>query len=103
MTETIELAGTWDLSIKTAIGSLAVEYVFEPGADGPTGSATLNGDTVALNNLVIDGRRVTWKQAVTKPMRLNLDFDVLVDGDQLAGHSKAGRLPRSAVSGLRRS
>jgi hypothetical protein len=35
-------------------------------------------------------------------MRLNLDFDVLVDGDRLTGHSKAGRLPRSAVTGTRR-
>jgi hypothetical protein len=35
-------------------------------------------------------------------MRLNLDFDVVVDGDRLAGHSRAGRLPRSAVIGTRR-
>jgi hypothetical protein len=35
-------------------------------------------------------------------MRLNLEFDVVVDGDALTGHSKAGRLPRSAVTGVRR-
>jgi hypothetical protein len=35
-------------------------------------------------------------------MRLNLEFDVVVDGDRLTGHSKAGRLPRSAVTGERR-
>ena len=34
-------------------------------------------------------------------MRLNLEFDVVVDGDRLTGHSKAGRLPRSAVTGVR--
>jgi hypothetical protein len=34
-------------------------------------------------------------------MRLNLEFDVVVDGDQLTGHSRAGRLPRSAVTGNR--
>jgi len=39
---------------------------------------------------------------VTKPMRLNLDFDVAVDGDRLVGHSRAGRSPRSAVNGTRR-
>jgi hypothetical protein len=26
----------------------------------------------------------------------------MVDGDRLTGHSKAGRLPRSAVTGVRR-
>jgi hypothetical protein len=39
---------------------------------------------------------------VTKPMRLKLQFDVEVDGDRLTGHSRAGRLPRSAVAGVRR-
>jgi hypothetical protein len=35
-------------------------------------------------------------------MRLNLDFDVVVDGDRLIGHSRAGRLPRSVATGVRR-
>jgi hypothetical protein len=30
-------------------------------------------------------------------MRLNLNFDVVVIGDRLTGHSRAGPLPRSAV------
>jgi hypothetical protein len=34
-------------------------------------------------------------------MRLNLAFDVLFDGDAMTGHSRAGRLPRSAVTGTR--
>ena len=39
---------------------------------------------------------------MTKPIRLNLNFDVVVDGDRFTGHSRAGRLPRSAVAGVRR-
>jgi hypothetical protein len=45
--------------------------------------------------------RLTWRQAVTKPLRLNLAFDVTVEGDTLSGVSKAGRLP--AVTGRRRT
>jgi hypothetical protein len=56
---------------------------------------------VPLRDIVVDGQRVTWRQSVTKPMRLNLDFNVVVDGDRMSGHSKAGRLPRSAVTGVR--
>jgi hypothetical protein len=95
--------GTWDVTIKTPIGALAVEYVFTSAADGMAGVATLRGDTVPLRDIAADGQRVTWRQTVTKPMRLNLDFDVTVDGDILTGHSRAGRLPRSAVSGVRRA
>jgi len=36
-------------------------------------------------------------------MRLNLDFDVAVDGETLTGHSRAGRLPRTTVTGTRRA
>lgn len=90
--------GVWDVTIKTPIGSLAVVYVFtETG-----GTATYEDDTVTLHDLEISDGRATWRQAVTRPMRLNLDFDVSVDGDRLNGYSRAGRLPRSAVTGMRR-
>jgi hypothetical protein len=93
-----QLTGDWDVTIKTPIGSLAVVYTFTD--DG--GIATGKGETVPLRDIVVAGQRVTWRQSVTKPMRLNLEFDVVVDGDRLTGHSKAGRLPRSAVTGTRR-
>jgi hypothetical protein len=96
------LAGAWDVTIKTPIGSLAVVYRFVESDATPTGSATLKGETVPLRELTLDGRRATWQQSVTKPMRLNLTFEVVVDGDRLTGHSRAGRLPRSAVTGVRR-
>ena len=100
------IVGDWDVTIKTPIGSLAVVYTFAVDGDSIAGSATGLGETVPLRDVAVvneaGGQRVTWHQAVTKPMRLNLGFDVLVAGDRLAGHSKAGRLPRSAVTGVRR-
>jgi hypothetical protein len=97
----MDLTGDWDVTIKTPIGSLAIVYSFTDDG-GLAGSATGKGETVPLRDIVVAGQRVTWRQSVTKPMRLNLEFDVEVDGDRLTGHSKAGRLPRSAVTGVRR-
>ena len=94
----MDIVGDWNVTIKTPVGSLTVAYSF--AADG-TGSATGKGETVPLRDIVVAGQRVTLRQSVTKPMRLNLEFDVEVDGDRLSGHSKAGRLPRSAVTGVR--
>ena len=92
------MEGIWDVTIKTPIGSLAVVYDFtETG-----GTATLKDEKVPLRDLTVDGNRVTWHQSVTTPMRLNLDFDVTIDGGHMAGHSRAGRLPRSKVTGTRR-
>ncbi|KAA0083550.1 hypothetical protein CIW52_14325 [Mycolicibacterium sp. P9-64] len=96
------IIGEWDVTIKTPIGSMAVVYEFTESEGALAGSATLKGDTVPLHDLTVTWPRVTWSQSVTKPMRLNLAFDVVVDGDRLAGHSRAGRLPRSAVIGTRR-
>lgn len=100
------VAGDWDVKIKTPIGTLAVQYVFAQGPAGVSGSATYKGETVALQDISsanADGSaRLTWRQSVSKPMRLNLEFDVVFDGDVMSGHSRAGRLPKSAVTGRRR-
>lgn len=98
----MDLIGEWDVMIKTPIGSLQILYTFTDDSGALTGTATGKGETVPLHHISVAAQRVTWSQSVTKPMRLNLDFDVDVQGDRLTGHSKAGRLPRSAVTGVRR-
>ena len=98
----MSVEGTWDLSTSTPIGRIkaVVELHREEGA--LTGTAHGAGEEVPLDSLTLDGNRLTWKQAVTKPVRLNLAFTVNVDGDTLTGTAKAGRLPASKVTGLRR-
>lgn len=98
----MSVEGTWDLTISTPIGRIeaVVELRREQGV--LTGSADGAGEQVPLHDIVLDGDHLTWRQAITKPMRLNLDFAVTVDGDHLTGTSKAGRLPSSKVVGQRR-
>ena len=98
----MSVEGTWDLTISTPIGQIEaiVELRREQGV--LTGSADGAGEQVPLHDIVLDGDHLTWRQAITKPLRLNLDFAVTVDGDHLTGTSKAGRLPSSKVVGQRR-
>lgn len=98
----VGIVGDWDVTIKTPIGSLAVVYTFCHRSGALAGSATLKDERTPLQDLAIEGARVKWRQSVTKPLRLNLAFDVVVTGDRMAGHSRAGRLPRSSVTGVRR-
>ncbi|MFJ2435031.1 hypothetical protein ACIOWM_17685 [Streptomyces anulatus] len=95
--------GTWNLSISTPIGKMkaVVELRRQDGA--LTGVARGAGEEVTLDDIALVDDRLTWKQSVTKPMRLDLAFDVTVDGETLRGTSKAGRLPSSKVTGERRS
>lgn len=95
------IAGDWDVTIATPIGTLRARYTFRGDEHALTGTATGDGDEVELIDLAVAGARVTWRQQVRRPIRLNLDFDVTVDGGTFEGHSRAGRLPRSRVIATR--
>ncbi|GAB2541114.1 hypothetical protein [Nocardia heshunensis] len=95
--------GIWDLSIATPIGRIAAVVEFRREQDLLVGTATGAGEDVPLTGIVLDGDRLTWRQKVTKPMRLDLTFAVTITGDALSGTSKAGRLPASKVTGTRRT
>lgn len=99
------LPGIWNLSMRTPIGTISARMRFTTDGYTITGTATDKGEDVPLRDVRVEGtsagEHVTWSQSITKPMRLNLDFDVLVNGDRMVGHSRAGRLPRTSVTGTR--
>ncbi len=99
------IAGTWNVQLRTPIGNIPIELFFDATGGDLTGSATSKSETVELHEIRClpgdEGLRVSWKQSITKPMRLNLDFDVVITDDQMSGSSRAGRLPKSSVSGAR--
>jgi hypothetical protein len=101
------ITGTWDLRMATPIGSIDATYVFSDDAAGPVGVATSRDESVEVSALTVeakaDGEHVTWDQRITRPLRLDLHFEVVVIGDQLTGSSRAGRLPRTRVTGTRRA
>lgn len=99
----MSVEGTWDLSITTPIGRIKAITEFRRKDGVLIGTAHGAGEEVPLSDIVLDGNQLTWKQSVTRPMRLNLAFAVTIDGDTLAGTSKAGRLPASKVTGERRT
>ncbi|WP_100445514.1 hypothetical protein [Glycomyces xiaoerkulensis] len=100
------IIGTWHLRMKTPIGTIDADYEFTETGTGTNGTASAAGETVPVDDLarepVPGGERVTWTQRITKPLRLNLAFEVTVAGDRLTGTSRAGRLPRTEVTGERR-
>lgn len=94
--------GIWDLSLATPIGNMTAVIELREEAGALRGTAFGSGEEIPLREIAVDGSRLTWKQSITKPIRLNLTFDVSVDGDTMTGTSKAGLLPSSKVSGQRR-
>ncbi len=97
----VEVAGTWSLTIQTPIGTHEVVLSIEVVDGRLTGAARGAAEEVPMEDLTVDRRHLRWRQQIHRPMRLNLVFDVVVDGNVLHGTSRAGRLPASAVTGHR--
>jgi len=95
--------GIWDLAISTPIGTTNVELELHTNDGALTGTANGGDEHVTLSNVVIAGDRLTWSQAITKPVRLKLTFDMTITGDTMTGKAKAGLLPTSKVAGHRRT
>ncbi|GJF31131.1 hypothetical protein KNE206_38310 [Kitasatospora sp. NE20-6] len=99
----MSVEGTWDLTVATPVGTIAAVVELRRQDGVLTGAAHGAGEEVPLADVALDGDLLSWKQAVTRPIRLNLTFTTTVDGDSLTGTSRAGRLPASRVTGRRRT
>ena len=97
----MSITGTWNVKISTPIGMQAVVLELTEVGGIVEGVAKGSGENIPLIDPILDGNRLMWKQSITKPMRLNLTFDVTIDGNTLTGTSKAGKLPTSKVTGTR--
>ena len=97
----MSLTGTWNISISTPFGTQSAVLELTENDGVVEGIAKGDAETTPLFNPVLNGNRLTWKLSITKPLRLNLTFDVTIDGDTLTGTSKAGMLPSSKVTGTR--
>ncbi len=95
------ITGSWNVRISTPIGTQFIVLELAEHDGVVEGIAKSVAESTPLINPVLNVNRLTWQQSITKPMRLNLIFDVLIDGDKLTGTSKAGVLPASKVTGTR--
>jgi hypothetical protein len=94
-------AGTWDVTIDTPIGTIAAVFDITEAEGSIAGVARTDAETNDFYDVVADGNQLSWLQDVTTPMKLTLKFAVYVDGDTMAGTSKAGIFPASKVQGTR--
>ena len=93
--------GTWNTEIYTPIGKLSVILNILTKNGHLQGTAKQGDEVVEFIDPVVDGNHLSWSQRVTKPMRLNLKFEVTVNGNIMTGTAKAGVLPASKIIGNR--
>lgn len=93
--------GEWDTTIATPVGKMAVKLQIST-INGVIQGKAIQGDEVSTFIApVLKDNKLCWSQKITKPMRLNLNFEVTVDGNLMIGSAKAGILPASRLTGKR--
>lgn len=93
--------GDWDTTIATPVGSLSVRLSITTRDGGIQGTALQGDEAVTFMNPVLQDNKLAWSLRITKPMRLNLKFEVSADGNHMTGIAKAGVLPASSLTGIR--
>ena len=95
--------GTWHLVIDTPVGTQhsTLELSIHDGVLRGVVRDDKHDEAITLTSLSVEGDRLTWTQAIRKPIRLTLAFDVAIEGDELSGRAKGGRPPSSRVTGWR--
>lgn len=99
--ELTTFVGKWNVIIDTPIRKMAAVFDITEADGVLAGVGSNEEESVDFFDIVADGNRLTWSQAVSKPMKLTLKFDVTVDGDAMAGTAKAGIFPASKLEGTR--
>jgi hypothetical protein len=89
------------VTISTPIGKQHVTIRIFEREGRFEGTATQGAETVPIIDATWEGSRLTWSQLVTRPLKLNIKFDVSVMGDKMTGTAKAGVFPASKVEGTR--
>jgi hypothetical protein len=99
----MSVAGTWNVVTDTPVGKQTTVVVLSEDGDRLVGVARdrWHKDDLVLRDVALEGDQLSWAMSMTKPVRLELTYNVTIDGDSLAGQAKAGRLLRSKVTGER--
>lgn len=96
----MSVTGDWKITLTTPLGPqeatarlLEQDGVLTGVVDSPMGSEDING--------TVKGDRLHWVTRVTKPMALDLTFDIIVEGDALTGTVGLGMFGSGALTGER--
>ena len=101
----MSLTGTWNLSIATPMGEQKVELeLVQHGPDQISGVSrnALEGEQPLIDPK-LDGNKLSWKSAVTRPIKVTATMQLTFDGDTVTGTARAGMFPAAKIVGQRAS
>lgn len=95
----MSLTGTWHLSIATPMGEQTFELdLVQHGPDQISGVSRYGQEgEQTLTDPRLKDNRLTWKAAITRPIKVTATMDLTFDGNGVTGTAKAGIFPARVV------
>lgn len=90
--------GKYDIVVQSPMGPQP--STLEINADG-SGTQSAQGRSQPIADGKIDGNSIAWKNSITTPFPMTLEFAGTVDGDNISGNVKAGSFGSFPFSGKR--
>ncbi|MFF0820158.1 hypothetical protein ACFYUR_07180 [Micromonospora haikouensis] len=81
----MSVEGFWKVAVATPFGVRRTELELFSKDGVLQGISRGEKETLTLNDLTLEGNRLSWYQSIKKPMRMDLAFDVTIDGDEMTG------------------
>ncbi|NUR69266.1 MAG: hypothetical protein HOU81_00450 [Hamadaea sp.] len=97
----MSIDGTWNVSMKTPMGTMQGELILVTSGATLTGSLTGPSGPEPLVDGVVDGDDLTWTIKLSKPMSMTIHYKVKIDGDSLNGTAKLGVFKPTSIVGTR--
>lgn len=92
--------GNWKITLSTPMGPQEMTATLTEDGSTLTGQLESAMGSEPVNGTVT-GDKLAWTTKVSKPMPLDLGFDVTVEGDSLTGTVKLGMFGNAGLTGSR--
>ena len=97
----MSIGGTWNVVLNTPMGKQKGKMTVSVEGNDLVGEINSPMGNIPMREGKVDGDSATWLCGVTKPISMDLEFAVVVDGDNFTGTVKVGPMGKNVVEGKR--
>jgi hypothetical protein len=80
--------GKWNITINTPLGARSGVLELLVSGKTLTGSLSDAEHHIAISDGKIEGNQLSWQAKISKPMRLSLKFNAIVEEDRISGAAR---------------
>jgi len=93
--------GNWSLVVATPMGERQSTLSLKTDGSALVGTQSADGNAIEIFDGSVNGNDLSWKVSITDPMPMTLEFNGVINGDEIGGSVTLGAFGTSSFSGYR--